>query len=82
VAFWDAVGGIGGQITVLALGDTEWARILPVLRAGSTVLLDLPEGGHRYLAITQASWPRAGPAGAIQRQMALDVREVGVPPDV
>lgn len=82
VAFWDAVGGIGGQITVVGIGDAEWARLRPILQAGSTMLLDLPEGGHRYLAITQAGWPRAGSLGAIQRQVALDVSEVRKPPDL
>lgn len=81
VAFTDFVGGVNGQLGLLAIGEVEWARMLPLLTAGTTILLDLPEGGHRYLAITGASWPRAGPLGQIQRSVTLAVVEVDVPPD-
>lgn len=83
VPFWDAVGGLnvsGGVIQ--AIGDTEWARLLPLLRNGSTILLDLPEGGHRYYAITGAGWPRAGPLGQIQRAVQVDATQVRRPPDL
>jgi hypothetical protein len=68
VPFWDSVGG-----------DNPSG---PLLKTGSTILLDLPEGGHRYLAITRASWPRAGPLGQIQRAVNVQAVEVDRPPDV
>lgn len=83
VAFTDFVGGEGnGQVTITALGATEWAFLRAMLRSGNILLLDLPEGGHRYLAILRAQWPRAGPLGRIQRQVGVEVREVSAPPDV
>jgi hypothetical protein len=82
VPFWDSVGGENATGTIQAIGASEWGRLRPLLRNGSTILLDLPEGGHRYYAITQASWPRAGPLGQIQRAVQVDARQVGTPPDL
>jgi hypothetical protein len=82
VPFWDSVGGENGSGTIQAIGASEWGRLRPLLRNGSTILLDLPEGGHRYYAITQAGWPRAGPLGQIQRAVRVDARQVGTPPDL
>jgi hypothetical protein len=82
VPFWDSVGGQNASGTIASIGDTEWAKLLPLLAAGSVILLDLPEGGHRYFAITAARWPRAGPLGQIQRVVQLDATNTDKPPDL
>jgi hypothetical protein len=82
VSFSDFMGGVNGQLQLYTVGEREWAPIYDLIRQPRTLLLDLPEGGHRFIRIKRREWPRPGPLAAIQRTVTLEYSSAARPPDL
>lgn len=68
--------GRKGEFTVVAAGETEWARILPVLSFTGNLYVEDPLGAGRYVRITDRSWPTTGRVQQPLREMRLAWVEV------
>ncbi len=59
----DWIGGQDGQMELQVWDEDDWYRLQQLLQSKRALLLQLAEGGQRYIRFTDRSWPmeRIGP---------------------
>lgn len=86
VVISDWIGGDDGTLELIVTDEADWYPLKQLLRTKRPLLLQLPEGGQRYIRCKDRSWPREriGPTpgtnpSLFMRVVAVDYVEVDRP---
>jgi hypothetical protein len=77
----DWISGKNGQVTVSVRDVIDWHKLQSLLFARQALLVQLPNGGQRYVKLTARNWSEPKVAFTYWK-VVLDVREVDRPPVV
>ena len=77
----DWISGRNGQMTISVRGAPAWFTLRSLLWAQRALLVQLPQGGQRYVRLTSRNWPE-NRTGFDVWKVVVDFAEVDRPPVV